>query len=433
MKKIYILFSFLSSANLIYSQTEKCGTMPNLKANCENISGYKSEINSAELNARKWMTEHKEQTNLAAKTHTTLMIPVVFHCVYKSLSSPTYIADSTFARQIDIMNETYSLSNPNYSNTRAIFDTMGANIDVQFCFANVDPSGNPFGGVMRYQNNANWVTTPLNNQIKTTYPNWDPSKYLNIWTCDMSFFGTFAVLGFSTFPGGPANLDGVVLESEFVGYQTNGTTNNLGRTMVHEVGHWLGMRHIWGDGQQATNPCDSTDYVEDTPRANNASQTDCDTTKNTCSNEDLFWSQFGIDPPDMVENYMDYSNDACMTMFTKGQKVRMWSFINTARASLLTNTVGCSPVGINSYNQNFESFITVYPNPSEGIVNLNITTGNLDDFKIDFYNCSGQIVKSLHPTGFQNQINVKDLCAGIYFIKISNQSNIAVKKIIIEK
>lgn len=428
------IFTFLLSAIVGFSafaQTEKCGTMPNHFSQLQNSAQYAETFSAAEKLAKKWLDENKGFAN--AKTQQLVVtIPVVFHCIYKNTTDVTYLHDSIFTRQIAIMNETYSLSNPNFSNTRAIFDSLGVNIDLQFCLANVDTNGNPFSGIDRQQNNANWFSSILNNQIKTTYPPWDPAHYLNIWTCDMSLFGNPFVLGFATFPGGPANLDGVVLQAEFVGYQNNGTVNNLGRTMVHEVGHWLGMRHIWGDGQQGTNPCDSTDYVEDTPRANNASQTDCDTTKNTCSNEDPFWSNFSIDPPDMVENYMDYSSDACMTMFTKGQKARMWSFINTVRTGLLNNTVGCTAVGIDEYNPAFGDYIHVYPNPANNVLNLNFTSGNLNEIQVELYDANGRLVKAFKPLSFQHALDVKGMKPGIYFLKIANLNNVAVKKVILQ-
>jgi hypothetical protein len=356
--------------------------------------------------------------------------------MYSATNSPTYLPDSVIIRQIAILNETYSLSNPNYSNTRPIFDTMGANIDVQFCLAGQDTLGNPTTGIDRFQTASSFLLTPLNNGVKIPSMGgrapWNPQKYLNIWTCDMSLFGNPLVLGYATFPGGPDSLDGVVLQYNFVGFQNNATVNNLGRTAVHEIGHWLGMRHIWGDGQQGTAPCDSTDYVEDTPRANDASATDCDTTKNTCSNEDPFWSTNAIDPPDMVENYMDYSNDACMTMFTKGQKARMWSFINTIRTGLLTGGISCSTVGIETYNPVFENYVHVYPNPASKQLNINFSTNSIEQCKIEFYNSIGQIVKVSVPSNFQNIIDITDLKSGIYFIKISNNANSAVKKIVIE-
>lgn len=431
MKKIYTLFLSLGISFGVFAQTsEKCGTMHNYSSMCEKDPEYAKKVWQAEQSARNW----KAQNAGNAKVNSTLVIPVVFHCVYKSTSDPTYLHDSVFQRQIMVLNETYSKSNPNYVNTRPVFDTMGANTDIQFCFASVDPNGNPTNGINRVQSSTTFSTTVADDGVKDPTAGgvapWDSHRYLNIWTCDMSLFGFTFVLGYATFPGTDSTKDGVVLQYQYVGYQSGTGVNNLGRTAVHEVGHWLGMRHIWGDGQQSSTPCDSTDYVDDTPNADAASQTTCDTARNSCSNESTFWSQFGIDPPDMVENYMDYSNDACMTMFTKGQKARMWSFINTLRTGLLSNPVSCNPVGIS--DAVFSANIHVFPNPAKDIINLNFTGGDVDHILVEFYNTSGQLIKTHRSQGFQSIVNVADVPAGLYFIKISNGSNLTVKKIILE-
>jgi hypothetical protein len=432
MKQLYALVGSLFLSSSLLSQTEKCATMPNHKKNADEIKNYSQRMNEAELKARNW----KEQNKSNAKMQSTITVPVVFHCVYKNTTDPSYLHDSVFQRQMNVLNETYSLSNANYSNTRAIFDTLGANTDIQFCFASLDPNGNPTTGINRVQSTTSFSLTAFNDDVKNPSKGgvapWDPQHYLNVWTCDMSLFGQTFVLGYSTFPGGPDSLDGTVIQYQYLGFQNTGNQNNLGRTTVHEVGHWFGMRHVWGDGQQGNAPCDSTDYVEDTPHANDASQTTCDTVKNTCSNESTHWTQFGIDPPDMVENYMDYSNDGCMTMFTKGQKERMWSFINTARSGLLSNPTTCSAVSIDEFNSAFSNALTIFPNPANETFTVNFATNSIDQVEIAVYDANGRVVKTLKPVSFQNTFDCSALEAGIYFIKISNPFNCAVKKLIVE-
>jgi hypothetical protein len=145
----------------------------------------------------------------------------------------------------------------------------------------------------------------------------------------------------------------------------NNTTSNRGKTAVHEVGHWLGLRHIWGDGQGSAALCDSTDYVDDTPNADTASQQTC-IIKNSCSNESPYWTLAGIDPPDMIENYMDYSYDNCMTMFSAGQKDRMLGFLNTVRTSLLSSP-GCTPTGLSEWSP---ARFKIFPNPAYDAVQI---------------------------------------------------------------
>lgn len=421
----------------LFNKKDKCGTILNRKALAQGSKSYFKEINNAEWTASEFLkNDFNKHLNTKIKS-LPLIVPVVFHVMYSSTSAATYLNDSVLIRQIQILNETYSLTNTNFSSVRSIFDSLAANTDIQFCLAGTDPIGNASTGIDRFQTSGNFSLTAINDGVKIPALGgraaWDAQRYLNIWVCDMSFFGTSFILGYSTFPGGPDSLDGVVLQAEFVGFQNNGTVNNLGKTAVHEVGHWLGMRHIWGDGQQGTSPCDSTDYVEDTPHASDASATNCDTTKNTCSNEDNYWLSIGVDPPDMVENYMDYSNDACMAMFTNGQKDRMWSFISTARANLLTNSFSCSTVGVDAYNPSFINYLHIFPNPnSSGLLNLNFSINSIESLKVEFFNSTGQLVKSFFPSAFQNLVDVKELVSGIYFVKIANSTNCAVKKIIIQ-
>ena len=431
IKKIQY-YLLISSALLIinsksFGQYHKCGTMDNYQIQKKHNNAYFQSVQEAESTARKWQLINGNKTS----TQNILYVPVIFHCIYKSQSDATYLADSIFNRQIDVMNETYSLSNPNFTSTRSIFDTIAADTEIRFCLAGQDTLGNPISGILRYQSNQNWLSSITTDAIKTAYPPWNPAKYLNVWTCDMSLLGIPIVLGYSSFPGGPPAKDGIVLQSQFVGYQNNGTENNLGRTMVHEAGHWLGLRHIWGDGQQSSSPCDSTDYVEDTPHASDASQTDCDTTKNTCSAEDSYWTQLGIDPPDMVENYMDYSKDGCMTMFTKGQKARMWSFINTYRSGLLLNPVSCNMVGMSSTDINQINAV-LFPNPADKTLSIKLLNTFEEPFSVEFTDFTGKRVAVIHEMLKQQNINVSEFEKGVYFVRLIFKNNFIIKKFIKE-
>ncbi|MFN6038563.1 MAG: M43 family zinc metalloprotease [Bacteroidota bacterium] len=421
-----LLFSALYlSAPISYAQIEKCGAVQNFQSQVEENPQFKKRFNEAELTARKWASDNKSYLK---SSNNIVYIPVVFHCVYKSISDATYLHDSVFDRQIAVLNETYALTNSNFSSTRSIFDTIAADTQIRFCLAGQDTLGNPTSGIMRYQSNQNWFTSVANDAIKTSYPPWNTSKYLNVWTCDMSLFGITVVLGYASFPGGPPEKDGIVLQSQFVGFQNNGTENNLGRTMVHEAGHWLGLRHIWGDGQQSSVPCDSTDYVEDTPHASDASQTDCDTTKNTCSTESAYWTQLGIDPPDMVENYMDYSKDGCMTMFTKGQKERMWSFLNTYRTGMLNNPVGCNLVGINNSHLDNKDF-NIFPNPDSQTIKISSKNEN-HSFTVEISDISGRGILFSNKAGNEHSFDISNMISGMYLVKIFQDDNFIIKKFI---
>jgi hypothetical protein len=438
-KRLFSILCCLSISGLAISQTmNKCATMPVYDAHTQNTSAKTNFLN-VDLAAKNWLANPLNKAKFQNKTNAIITIPVVVHVVYKNAIQN--IPDTQIVRQIQILNECFSLQNPSYSNTRAIFDTIGADTELRFCLAATDPLGNPTTGIIRKSAPTNAGFDPIFNmdKVKSSATNgddpWPNDTYLNIWVCDMSLFGTAFVLGYATFPGEVAALDGVVIQSEYFGYGTAAAPNNLARTTVHEVGHFFGMRHIWADddGGAVNLQCDSTDFVDDTPNQGAKSQSDCNLTINSCSTEAPYWGS--VDPPDMVENYMDYSADGCMTLFTKGQKARMYSYLNTtpARVAIKTSTASCSNVGINEIKSNFGDYVYVYPNPTTDILNINISKITPANLTCEIYNCNGQLVKTVQRLEFQNTFNLSDLANGIYVVKIFNSEVNAIKKVTITR
>jgi hypothetical protein len=238
--------------------------------------------------------------------------------------------------QIAVLNDDFRRLNADAANTPNDFIGVAADVEIQFCLASVDPSGNPTTGITRTSTTVSSFGT--NDAVKSSSTGgvnaWPSSSYLNIWVCNIGG----GILGYAQFPGGPASTDGVVC-----GYQYFGTTGtaqapfDLGRTATHEVGHWLNLRHIWGDGG-----CSFDDYVNDTPLAGGPNYTGTPCTypgPNSCGGKGR---KNNNDLPDMFQNYMDYSDDGCMNLFTNGQKNRMRALFDVggARASLL-NSFAC--------------------------------------------------------------------------------------------
>ncbi len=439
MKKHLLLFGLpLFFSTVLAQTTDKCATMHAFNQYQQNAS-VKADYINAEQMAKNWLTNPANKALINKQQTAIINIPVVVHVVYKNTIQN--IPDTQIVRQIQILNECFRKQNPNYSTTRPIFDTLGADIEIQFCLAGTDPSGNPTTGIIRKSAPTSASFDPIFNmdKVKSSATDgddaWPNDKYLNIWVCDMSIFSTVIVLGYSTFPGGPANLDGCVIQSEYFGKYTAPAPNNLGRTVVHEVGHWFGMRHIWADddGGAAALNCDSTDFVDDTPNQAAKSNSDCNKSLTTCTVEAAYWG--ALNPPDMVENYMDYSSDACMTMFTKGQKARMYSFLNTdpARIAIKTSTVGCSSVGLNELQTNFSDNISVFPNPANDIVQLNISAIYSNNLLCEIYNQFGQIVFATKNLQFKNTFDISHLSNGIYVVKVYNAGLTATKKIVVNR
>ncbi len=260
-----------------------------------------------------------------------ITIPVVFHIVYDT--EDKNISDAQVQSQIDILNEDFRRINTDAVNTPADFLGVAADVEIQFCLASQDPNGFATNGITRTKTNVAQFST--NNDVKFDANGgkdaWPASDYMNFWVCDLSG----GLLGYAQFPGDLAETDGVVCDYLYTGNVGTATAPfDLGRTGTHEVGHWLNLRHIWGDGG-----CGIDDGVSDTPTAGDPNYTEapCEYPgPNSCD-------EGPGDLPDMFQNYMDYSNDACMNLFTEGQKARMRALFEEggARESLLSSP-GCN-------------------------------------------------------------------------------------------
>jgi len=266
----------------------------------------------------------KQQSNDKA-TGIVYTIPVVVHIVYKTTAQN--ITDAQVQSQIAVLNEDYRLLNADNVNTPTLFAGLKADAEIQFCLAKTDPTGSSTTGITRTVTTKTSFGT--NDAVKSTKPAWNTASYLNLWVCNIGG----GILGYAQFPGGPASTDGVVIDYRYFGRGGSAVAPfNKGRTGTHEVGHWLNLNHIWGDDGTA---CTGTDNVSDTP--NQADENyGCPTFPTaSCSNTS-----------DMYMNYMDYTDDQCMFMFSAGQSTRMRSLLVTggARASL-ANSSGCNTAG----------------------------------------------------------------------------------------
>ncbi len=227
-----------------------------------------------------------------------ITIPVVINIIESSFGKVT---QAQINSQIDILNEDFKNSNPNTSNTPNYFAGLVANVDITFTVAAIN---------RKTSSKASWGTADAMKISKRGGINpTDPANNLNIWVCEIGG----GILGYAQFPGGSLATDGVVITTDGFGV-TSGVYGD-GRTATHEIGHWLNLRHIWGDGG-----CGVDDYVSDTPIAGapNYGNQDgsCQGVYNSCN-------EGAGDLPDMTMNYMDYVYDNCMYMFTKGQNERM--------------------------------------------------------------------------------------------------------------
>ena len=268
--------------------------------------------------------EYARRGIAAARTGITL-IPVVVHVVHNPSNPEQNISEAQIRSQIDVLNRDFRKRNPDISSVPAAFQPLAADARIEFVLATTDPSGNSTNGITRTSTTATgFVDDDRVKSVATGGANpWSSDRYLNIWVCRLNG----GLLGYAQFPGGPAATDGVVITH--TGFGTTGTAAapfNLGRTATHEIGHWLNLRHIWGDDG---NSCSGSDFVDDTPDQAGANTGRPSFPRVTCSNGPN---------GDMFMNYMDYTDDAGMFMFTVGQVVRMQAVLDRERANLGTTS-----------------------------------------------------------------------------------------------
>ena len=418
-------------------------------------------------------------------------IPVVFHVVYNT--DAENISEEALLSQLEVLNADFRRMNTDAANTPDYFKPFAADTKIQFCLASVGPNGEPTSGITRTRT-ANGSFSYGSDNVKFTSKGgmdiWDRDQYLNIWICNIGN----EILGYATPPGARAAQDGVVLHFASVGAPpaNNFKWNyNRGRTATHEVGHWLGLDHIWGNGSS----CNDSDGIDDTPNQRQENS-GCNTGIKTSCNDSLYG--------DMYQNYMDYSDDACMNLFTKGQADRMNAILATARVGIL-NSLACTSTlrsdfkttlptdtltvagknlsfsdastGIRpeSWYWEFEGGIpgtstqrnpsVTYPKPGKYSVKLTITNGALSsteqkekfvhvtvsdlvvypnptkDFitieqparvmvrQVELVNKLGQVVLKEETRDRVLRIDIRDLPQGLYILRIKSTNGTEVKRI----
>ncbi|MGB0429623.1 MAG: M43 family zinc metalloprotease [Bacteroidia bacterium] len=361
------------------------------------------------------------QLNRANKRQNDLIsIPVVFHVIYHT--EQENVSAAQIQSQLTVLNNDFRLLNDNKLSNNHPFYNLMADCEIEFCLATTDPNGNAHSGITRtYTDSTNW--SGWGSEKFTSeggHDNWDPKRYLNIWVCNLD--ENVGTLGYSSFPtelDEYPDEDGVVIHFRCFG--TTGTAgsgdfevNGSGRTGTHEVGHWLYLEHIWGDEE-----C-GTDGVDDTP-PQEWDNYDCPSFPYNANNQ-CGSNEHG----EMFMNYMDYVDDDCMAMFTKGQKSRMRTAIETFRPELLKNSI-CSTSSVNhSVNQNYN--ITLCPNPTKGVLTLHIENDmNVDAIIIT--NAMGQAITDFELQKGINHytFNINNLATGYYNLAIQTKQGIVVR------
>ncbi len=345
----FLILFYTGSLALAQDDIQHCGN----DAYMHQLSVKDPALYNNILKFQQQLHTHTQSMRTATLPDTIIRIPVVVHVIHNNAggvvggANNPNISDAQVRSQIAVLNKDYQHKNADSVNTRAIFKAVAANCKFEFCLAEVGPDGKSTTGITRtYTSKANFTIAEETTLKGLSY--WPSDQYLNIWVCDLRGTpSTQLLLGYSSQPGGltggdaddpEANTDGVVINYKAFGtVGTLFTKYNLGRTTSHEIGHWFGLLHTWGNFDSGF--CNQTDYCSDTPVCANAfaaaSPGCADTPPKTCNPVTAR----------MIENYMDYSDDGCMNLFTQDQKTRMRSSIELSpRRNALLYSLGCCTI-----------------------------------------------------------------------------------------
>jgi len=354
MKKLSLVIVVLLNVFFANAQQRNCGTMQHLDEIRERDPGVDNRMDVENLDIKHWISNN---TSSSKSMPNLITIPVVVHVIYKNSSQN--ISDAQIFSQIDILNEDFRMNNSDASSVPSAFAGAAADCEIEFCLAVRDPNGNVTTGITRTYTTTSSFSGYTSMKYSSTggQDAWNTSDYLNIWVCNLAS----GLLGFATFPGGNSSTDGVVCDYAYFGNTGTATSPyDLGRTATHEVGHWLNLYHIWGDSY-----C-GNDYVSDTPK-HEESNYGCPSYPHASSCSGTGSSG------EMFMNYMDYTNDACMFMFSTGQKNRMRATLNGSRSSLLSS-LGCQvvypPIILSSTTTNLSCSLA-----NDGSINLSAIGG----------------------------------------------------------
>ncbi|MCF0055577.1 M43 family zinc metalloprotease [Dyadobacter sp. CY356] len=444
MKKLRAKFNILIGLGIIgffYPMQSDAQTADSLLIRCvtherdvirakKNPDYQLSKIKTEEA-IQEYLQNNRSRLRTAA-TDEVIRIPVVVHVVYDGAmgkiggeNNPN-ISDEQIRSQIAVLNEDYRRkSGTNGFNA----DPVGVDAGIEFYLAEYDDNGKSTTGITRTQYTERSLFNPItDDDLLASIVYWPSDKYLNIWTC--RFIDSY--LGISQFPSveGVDGLttnnelyektDGVIIDFRYFG--RNSVTNtsriyNLGRTATHEIGHWLGLIHTWGDAF-----C-GNDFCADTPPTEGSNQT------TVCT--DKYSNCAGFRTRNMIENYMDYSPDSCMNIFTADQLARMKAVL--ALSPRRIKLVESAKIGRLDPSDNL--LVDVFPNPASTELNAIVRFADYQNFSVTLYDQLGNPLQYQNFTDVWSRkifVDVNKFQTGLYYLKVTTDKETVTKRIVIK-
>ncbi len=323
-------------------------------------------------------------------------IPVVVHVVYRRAAEN--ISRAQIDSQIDVLNKDFRKQNSDVSAVPSVFSGRAVDARIEFELATLDPNGDPTDGITRTETSVRGFT--FDDAMKFASSGgvnaWPADVYLNMWVCELGG----GLLGYAQFPGGPPATDGVVITH--TGFGSTGTAEapfDKGRTATHEIGHWLNLRHIWGDDFDG---CSGSDFVADTPNQGGPNVGEPTFPTFSCGNGPN---------GDMFMNYMDYVDDAAMVMFSAGQVSRMDAALNDRGPAIVPAEKPRTRVKVRAVQGGSKLRVNVNPNQPAWNYKIRVQKKVKGKWKT---------VKRLRTRGWSDQRTI-DLPRGRYRVRVPAQ------------
>jgi hypothetical protein len=401
MKGIVFVTGFILLAGHCLSQ-KTCVSYDYQQKEMQKSPAFQQNQQKIEAFTRNYIDGKKENNQARLTESAVIKIPVVVHILYHYPGEK--ISDEVINSQIAALNRDFRKMNADTSIIPSYFKPLAADCKVEFQLAKSDSRHRSTTGIIRkYTPITKWdATDKMKFDSEMGSDAWDANSYLNIWVCALD-----QLAGYSSLPGGPAEKDGIVIDFGACGMNNPREGHEKGRTAVHEAGHWLNLKHIWGDSD-----C-GDDAVDDTPKQE-IYTVGCPTgIRTSCSN-----GPNGT----MYMNYMDFTSDACINLFTAGQKLRMRSLFapGGARESLLSSKGLDAPLIFETPLPEEDPkwlFTKVYPNPALGQLTINMDYDVRWIGKtINVTNMHGQTVMQLKITLKVLIADISRLQPGVYFL-----------------
>jgi hypothetical protein len=430
---MYLSFAFMKSLLLILCITGLLATQlkaqhdHNTELRCQFYQNT-SELPSYFINHQEVLQERIKARQVNFRTEEQVYrIPVIVHVMHygEPIGTGTNISAAQIQSQIEVLNEDFRRLNPDRTETVAQFTGVAGDSGIEFYLAQLDSSGNrlPERGIIRrlIERRPFWTNETFDAEIKPSTI-WDPSRYLNIWVIDSLRLNNQTGIGYAQFPdlsgldglqpqGGLALTDGIVIRYNRIGSfnkvevpQLARGPYNLGRTLTHEMGHFFGLLHTF----DALN-CTDSDFCPDTPPTDSPNFR-CNLTRQSCGTLT------------MIQNYMDFTDDFCMNLFTRDQIRRMRTVLDVSprRRELAGSVVGFNDAQL-------QQQVKIYPNPASEGFRIHFEAGQLR--RCSLISLTGQVLSQEDASGNEHFLQTGNIGAGIYLLQAETDAGLVVKKV----